>query len=118
MGLLEPSDGQLLVDGADIHDPFHPERLAAWRAAIAHVPQNVYLTDGSIAEKIAFGLTSDQIDMDKVVEAARYAHILILQLFLMGLIPMLESANPFKWRPEAENWNCACILQKSSNFDI
>ena len=36
MGLLEPSDGQLLVDGADIHDPFHPERLAAWRAAIAH----------------------------------------------------------------------------------
>ena len=76
MGLLEPSDGQLLVDGADIHDPFHPERLAAWRAAIAHVPQNVYLTDGSIAENIAFGLTSDQIDMDKVVEAARYAHIL------------------------------------------
>ena len=53
MGLLEPSAGRLLIDGYDLHDPEHPERLAAWRAAISHVPQNIYLTDSSIAENIA-----------------------------------------------------------------
>ena len=37
---------------------------------------NGYLSDGSIAENIAFGIPSDQIDLDRVKEAARYAHIL------------------------------------------
>jgi len=31
MGLLAPSTGRVLVDGADLHEPAHPERLAAWR---------------------------------------------------------------------------------------
>ena len=33
MGLLAPSAGRMLVDGVDLHDPAHPERLVAWRAA-------------------------------------------------------------------------------------
>lgn len=75
MGLLEPTAGQLLVDGCDIHDPRHPERLAAWRAAIAHVPQAIYLADSSIAENIAFGIPNTQIDMQRVREAAAQAQI-------------------------------------------
>jgi ABC-type multidrug transport system fused ATPase/permease subunit len=75
MGLLEPTAGQLLVDGCDIHDPRHPELLAAWRAAIAHVPQSIYLADSSIAENIAFGVPSKQIDMQRVREAATQAQI-------------------------------------------
>jgi len=47
MGLLEPTAGRVLVDGMDLHDPAHPQRLAAWRAAIAHVPQSIYLADSS-----------------------------------------------------------------------
>ena len=42
MGLLEPTSGSILVDGKDLHDKSHPERLVAWRASIAHVPQNIY----------------------------------------------------------------------------
>jgi ABC-type multidrug transport system fused ATPase/permease subunit len=75
MGLLEPTAGQLLVDGCDIHDSCHPERLTAWRAAIAHVPQSIYLADSSIAENIAFGIPSKQIDMQRVREAAAQAQI-------------------------------------------
>ncbi len=75
MGLLEPIAGQLLVDGCDIHDSCHPERLASWRAAIAHVPQAIYLADSSIAENIAFGIPSKQIDMQRVREAAAQAQI-------------------------------------------
>lgn len=75
MGLLVPPVGRVLVDGADLHDPEHPERLAAWRAAIAHVPQSIYLADSSIADNIAFGLPRDQIDMDQVRLAAEQAQI-------------------------------------------
>ena len=75
MGLLKPSQGRILVDGADLHDPAHPERLAAWRAAIAHVPQSIYLADSSIAENIAFGFPKCQIDLARVRQAAEKAQI-------------------------------------------
>ena len=75
MGLLVPSQGQVLVDGLDIHDSSHPERLFAWRSAIAHVPQSIYLADSSIAENIAFGVSKDYIDFDRVRLAAQQAQI-------------------------------------------
>ena len=75
MGLLEPTSGSLLVDGEDIHDPEHPERLLAWRKSIAHVPQSVYLADSSIAENIAFGVPREHIDLALVKQAAAQAQI-------------------------------------------
>jgi ABC-type multidrug transport system fused ATPase/permease subunit len=75
MGLLEPSSGQLLVDGHDIYHPVNQELLAAWRASIAHVPQTIYLADSSIAENIAFGIPTHLIDMERVRQAARQAQI-------------------------------------------
>ena len=75
MGLLVPSAGKILVDGLDLHDPDHPEHLVAWRAAIAHVPQTIYLADISIAENIAFGVPKDAIDMSLVRRAAQQAQI-------------------------------------------
>lgn len=75
MGLLVPSGGRLLVDGLDLHDPLYPKRLLAWRAAIAHVPQSIYLADASIAENIAFGIPKDQIDLERVRDAAAQAQI-------------------------------------------
>jgi ATP-binding cassette subfamily B protein len=75
MGLLAPTAGRVLVDGADLHDPEHPQRLVAWRAEIAHVPQSIYLTDSSIAENIAFGVPRQQIDLARVKQAAEQAQI-------------------------------------------
>jgi len=75
MGLLTPTAGQITIDGADLHDPGHPERLAAWRAAIAHVPQSIYLADSSIAENIAFGIPREQIELDRVRQVAEQAQI-------------------------------------------
>ena len=71
MGLLVPTAGRVLVDGEDLHDPAHPERLVAWRSAIAHVPQSIYLADSSIAENIAFGVPRDQIDLAQKHAAAQ-----------------------------------------------
>ncbi len=75
MGLLAPTAGRVLVDGVDLHDPAHPERLAAWRASIAHVPQSIYLADSSIAENIAFGVPRQQIDLVRLQQAATHAQI-------------------------------------------
>ena len=75
MGLLCPSSGKILIDGNDLHDNSAPYRLNAWRSTIAHVPQNIYLSDCSIAENIAFGIPFDQIDIDRVRSCAAKAQI-------------------------------------------
>ena len=71
MGLLEPNEGQILVDG----QPISGNRLRAWQRSIAHVPQSIYLADTTLAENIAFGVPPDTIDLDRVQQAARQAQI-------------------------------------------
>ncbi len=71
MGLLEPTEGRVLVDG----EPVIGERLRAWQRSIAHVPQSIFLSDTTWTENIAFGVAADAIDMDRVEEAARRAQI-------------------------------------------
>lgn len=71
MGLLQPTGGEILIDEQVINS----SNQRAWQAHIAHVPQSIFLTDGTIAENIAFGLPSDQIDYDRVKEVARQAQI-------------------------------------------
>ncbi len=71
LGLLEPSNGQLLIDGK----PLSPELVPAWMSRIAHVPQTIFLADASIAENIAFGIPLSEIDLSRVREAARMARI-------------------------------------------
>lgn len=71
MGLLEPTSGQLLVDGQAITGA----RVRAWQRTIGHVPQSIYLADASIAENIAFGSKPEDIDLDRVRAAARQAQM-------------------------------------------
>lgn len=71
MGLLEPTEGRVLVD----NQPVSGERMLAWRRTIAHVPQNIYLADISLAENIAFGVAYEAIDMNRVRTVARQAMI-------------------------------------------
>ena len=71
MGLLTPTEGELLLDG----EPVKGNRLRAWQRTIAHVPQNIYLADTTLAENIAFGVPRDAIDLDRVRQAARQAQI-------------------------------------------
>jgi ATP-binding cassette, subfamily B, bacterial PglK len=71
MGLLSPSEGRLLVDEEPVSGP----RVRAWQRTIAHVPQSIYLSDSSLAENIAFGVSRDKIDLERVRNAARQAQI-------------------------------------------
>ena len=74
MGLLFPQDGSIYLDNIEISKD--NENYLAWRKSISHVPQSIFLADASIAENIAFGIKSSQIDMNKVKEAAIAANLL------------------------------------------
>lgn len=62
MGLLEPSSGQLAIDGQVITS----ENMEAWRKHIAHVPQQIFLSDCSIEENIALGVPAELISHEKI----------------------------------------------------
>jgi len=73
LGLLEPSEGQLLVWGQNLH--MTPGLVKTWQGKVAHVPQQIYLSDATFAANIAFGQADDKIDINRVRLAARQARI-------------------------------------------
>jgi ATP-binding cassette, subfamily B, bacterial PglK len=70
MGLLRPTEGEMLVDDVAVNDV----TIGAWQAQIAHVPQSIFLSDDSIAANIAFGSDGD-LDLERVWQAAERADI-------------------------------------------
>jgi ATP-binding cassette subfamily B protein len=71
MGLLEPTIGEITIDGQALAS----KNVRAWQRNIAHVPQSIYLSDCTLAENIAFGIPPEKIDIDRIREAARQAQI-------------------------------------------
>ena len=71
MGLLKPTSGKILIDGIEIGN----QNSMSWQRHIAHVPQNVYLSDNSITMNIAFGIPENKIDFEKVKIAAKKAQL-------------------------------------------
>ncbi len=69
MGLLEPTVGEIRIDGT----PLTAANVRRWQVQLAHVPQAIYLADTSIAENIALGVSQQHIDWDCVQDAARRA---------------------------------------------
>lgn len=71
LGLLQPGQGEILVDGI----PLSEANTRSWQRTVGYVPQEIYLSDDSIAHNIAFGISDEKIDMDSVRKAAEIANI-------------------------------------------
>jgi len=71
MGLLVPSSGEVLVDGVEVTHV----NVRGWHQNIAHVPQDIFLIDNSIAENIALGKRVEGIDHGRVKFVAQQAKI-------------------------------------------
>lgn len=70
LGLFVPTRGKITVDGVDIR-----QKLRAWQANIAYVPQSIYLTDATIRENVALGESPEEIDDARVHKALAMAEL-------------------------------------------
>ena len=71
LGLLEVQNGSLQVDNQIITK----KNLRFWQKLIGYVPQNIHLSDDTIAANIAFGLEPKDINQELVEEVSRIANI-------------------------------------------
>ena len=71
MGLLDPTVGNIKLDGVDINE----KNKHLWRNKIAHVPQHIFLSDDTIEQNIALGIPPEKIDKERVKWAAKIAQI-------------------------------------------
>lgn len=70
LGLLRPNQGKILMDGIDVYSI-----SKQWSDMIAYVPQSVFLLDDTIRNNVAFGVTMDKIDDEKVWSALKEAQL-------------------------------------------
>tara|TARA_Y100000591_G_C21826071_1_gene696738 strand:+ start:458 stop:2176 length:1719 start_codon:yes stop_codon:yes gene_type:complete len=68
--LLKPQSGKILIDGQDITG-----KSKEWQNILGYVPQDVYLSDDSIAKNIALGIEENLIDMNKVMKCAEKVNL-------------------------------------------
>ena len=71
LGLLEPQQGTLSVDGTALTKT----TLRAWQNNIGYVPQVIFLADSTVSENIAFGISLQEIDQKSVETAAKLANL-------------------------------------------
>lgn len=71
LGLLPPTRGQVCVDDV----PLSAANTRNWQDKIGYVPQDIILSDDSVAANIALYVRHAQIDMDRVIRVAKIAQI-------------------------------------------
>lgn len=70
LGLLQPQEGAVLVDGVDIK-----ERMPSWQAKLGYIPQTISLLDASIRDNILFGIPESQVDEKRLRSAVKEAQL-------------------------------------------
>ncbi|MGG6280464.1 ABC transporter ATP-binding protein [Leptolyngbya sp. AN03gr2] len=70
LGLLEPTSGDLLLDGVSIYENFQ-----SWRNLIGYIPQSIFLMDDTVEKNIAFGVPDHLIDKQKVDKVIKMAQL-------------------------------------------
>ena len=69
--LVNPQQGQLKIDGKIINN----QNRRSWQNTIGFVAQNIFLSEGTIAENVAFGMPKHEIDFDQVKNVLSLAHL-------------------------------------------
>ena len=80
LGLLEAQKGTLEIDGKTINK-FNSK---SWRSNIGYVPQNIFLSDNTVAANIAFGVNPENIDLLAVEKVSKIAN---LHEFVLNELP-------------------------------
>lgn len=73
LGILQPTAGEILVDGNNIQDNLEP-----WQRNFGYIPQLIFLIDGTITENIALGIDNNKIDLHRVNQAVKMSSLMPL----------------------------------------
>lgn len=71
LGLYQPTHGEILIDGTPLTD----HNIRKWQNAIGYVSQSVFITEGTLAENIAFGCDAEDIDYNRINQAIASADL-------------------------------------------
>ena len=71
LGLLDPSDGWIEVDGQRVA----PADRRAYRRLFGYVPQEIFLVDNTIRRNVALGIPDDEIDDAALRRACQQAQV-------------------------------------------
>jgi ABC-type multidrug transport system fused ATPase/permease subunit len=81
LGLLQPTAGAVLIDGAPLDSE---DTIRRWQRQIGYVPQHIFLCDDTVLANIAFGQSGDTVDRKAAERAARLAQ---LNEFIINELP-------------------------------
>jgi ATP-binding cassette, subfamily B, bacterial PglK len=70
LGLLEPEQGDIKVDGQSIY-----QDIRGWQNLLGYIPQSIFLTDSTIEQNIAYGVPPEEIDPVRLQEAITAAQL-------------------------------------------
>lgn len=70
LGLLTPQEGNVLADDVEVSCHY-----SSWLSQIGYIPQTIFMLDDSIRANVAFGLSDEKIDDEKVWYALREAQM-------------------------------------------
>ncbi len=70
LGQIPPTQGVITIDGRPIS-----EVKRQWQTMIGFVPQDVFITDGSLRDNVAFGIPCAEVDSNRVLRALSQAHL-------------------------------------------
>ncbi|MHB8789317.1 MAG: ABC transporter ATP-binding protein [Desulfobulbaceae bacterium] len=70
LGLLQPQEGCVEVNGVDIH-----QDMDGWYRNIGYIQQTIFLIDDTVRANVAFGLAKEEIKEERVWEVLRSASL-------------------------------------------
>lgn len=70
LGILPIESGSILIGESDLKG-----NVRGWQKNIGYIPQNIYLTNNTIRENIAFGIKAEDIDEEAVNRAIKNAQL-------------------------------------------
>ncbi|MCQ2755112.1 MAG: ABC transporter ATP-binding protein/permease [bacterium] len=70
LGLLPCREGRICCDGVDIKD-----NMRGWRKNISYIPQTIYLSDDTIRNNVAFGISQAKINDDQIWDSLEKAQL-------------------------------------------
>ena len=70
MGLIDPTNGDVLIDGNQLKNIKYK-----WQKNISYIPQNFYILDDTILENVLFGEDKTKLDNKLLQEALKFASL-------------------------------------------